>query len=133
MNPLSIELGPGQLIGFILIKHAARRTEHSHASLEFIVIWPDYRFRGYGTDVVTKAIAFAFEQLKVEVLMLQVDPDNEPALQCFEKSGLGYLDVELLDIEEDSTNVWVFTFNIGNGKLHLLQHMQENKRTVSLL
>ena len=36
--------------------------------------------------------------------MVQVDPDNEPALQCFEKSGLGYLDVELPDDNESHAN-----------------------------
>ena len=102
--PYSIDLNIGRLLGFMLIKRIGGRFAWSssphpkgvshHAWLEFIVIRPDSRHQGYGTQAVKLATALAFEQLGVDAFLLQVDLDNEPSFQCFENSGLKYIDVE---------------------------------------
>ena len=86
--PLSLELEDKGLIGFVLIRRTGRAWETRHAHVEFIIIRPECRHRGYGTQAVKRAIAFAFEELGVTALRLQVDAENHPALACFERSGL---------------------------------------------
>ena len=93
-QPFSIDRPGDELIGFMLIKRTHSAEETRNASLELMIIRPDYRYRGYGTEAVTRAIAFAFEQLGADIFTLTVDADNEPALHCFEKSGLRYIDIE---------------------------------------
>jgi RimJ/RimL family protein N-acetyltransferase len=94
MHPVSIERVTGELVGFLLIGRTAGRGEPHYATLEFIIIGEDYRHRGYGTTAVRQAVRFAFEQLDVDGFTTQVDLENEFALQCFEKSGLGYLNID---------------------------------------
>ena len=74
------------LIGFILFA-----CEADTVTLEFVVIRPDYRARGYGTDALLEAIRYAFERLSAEHITLQVSLENGPALTCFEKAGFQYL------------------------------------------
>ena len=94
MHPFSIDLASGELIGFMRIKCTGRAWEARHASLEFIVIRPDCRYRGYGTEAMGQATDFVFEHLDVDTFGLQVDVDNYGAFLCFERSGLEYIDQE---------------------------------------
>ena len=102
-QPLSIDLATNELIGFVLIEQTGSGSKPRFASLEFIIISPDYRYRGYGTEALKGAIGFAFEQLEVEVFTVKIDLDNEPALQCFEKSGFRWsIDIKAAsDVESD--------------------------------
>jgi RimJ/RimL family protein N-acetyltransferase len=87
MHALAIEIrNTHLLIGFILL-----RSNTDNVTLEFIVIRPDYRGRGYGTDALLETVRYAFEQLETEHINLQVSPDNGPALICFENAGFQYL------------------------------------------
>ncbi len=112
MQPLSIDLATGELIGFLLMKYSPGRSKLRHATLEFIIIRPDYRHRGYGTDVVKRAVLFAFEQFRVDAFALQVELDNEHALQCFEKSGLGYIDIEPISTVDSDIEPNLYTMGI---------------------
>ena len=86
-HALAIELRTTRLlIGFILLQHDADTV-----TLKFVVIRPDYRARGYGTDTLVEAVHYAFEQLGAEYITLQVSVDNGPALICFENAGFRYL------------------------------------------
>ena len=87
MHALAIEVRTTQLlIGFILL-----RCDADTVTLKFVVIRPDYRARGYGTDALLEALNYAFERLAAEYITLQVSPDNGPALICFENAGFQYL------------------------------------------
>lgn len=74
------------LIGFILLQH-----DEDTVTIKFVVIRPDYRARGYGTETLVEAAHYAFEQLGAEHITLQVSVDNGPALICFENAGFRYL------------------------------------------
>ena len=74
------------LIGFILLQH-----DEDTVTIKFVVIRPDYRARGYGTDTLIEAAHYAFEQLDAEHITLRVSVDNGPALICFENAGFRYL------------------------------------------
>lgn len=87
MHALAVEIRTTQLlIGFILLQ-----CDADTVNLKFVVIRPDYRARGYGTDTLLEALNYAFERLEAEHITLQVSPDNGPALICFENAGFQYL------------------------------------------
>ena len=87
MHALAIEIRTTRLlIGFTLLHYEADTV-----TLEFVIIRPDYRARGYGTDALLEAVRYTFEQLQAEYITLQVSPDNGPALICFENAGFQYL------------------------------------------
>ena len=86
-HALAVELRTTRLlIGFILLHH-----EESTVTIKLVVIRPDYRARGYGTDTLVESVRYAFEQLGAEHITLQVSVDNGPALICFENAGFRYL------------------------------------------
>lgn len=87
MHTLAIEIRTTRLIiGFILL-HCDADT----VTVKFVIIRPDYRARGYGTDTLIETVRYAFEMLDAEHVTLQVSPDNGPALICFENAGFQYL------------------------------------------
>ena len=87
MHALAIEIRTTRLIiGFALLHY-----DTDTVTLEFVIIRPDYRARGYGTDALHEVINYAFERLEAEHITLQVAPDNGPALICFENAGFQYL------------------------------------------
>lgn len=87
MHALAIEVHNTRLlIGFVLL-----RADANTVTLEFVIIRPDYRARGYGTDALLEVVRYAFEELEAEHITLQVSPDNGPALICFENAGFQYL------------------------------------------
>ncbi len=89
-HPLSVDLPTGELVGFMLIR--CTDEDGKLATVEFIVIRPDCRYQGYGTEVMQQAIDWAFEHLGVEAFELQVGVDNYAAFLCFERCGLEYID-----------------------------------------
>ena len=85
--PLAIEIRTTRfLIGFILLK----RDTHT-VNIRFVIIRPDYRARGYGTDALVETVRYTFEVLNAEHVTLEVLADNGPALTCFENAGFQYL------------------------------------------
>lgn len=89
-HPFSIDLPSAELAGFMLIRCTGE--DRKTATLEFIVIRPDCRYHGYGTEAVQQAIDLAFEHLGVDSFQLQVGIDNYGAFLCFERCGLEYID-----------------------------------------
>ena len=86
-HALAVELRTTRLlIGFILLQY-----DQETVTVKFVVIRPDYRARGYGTDTLIEAARYAFEELSAEHIMLQVSVENGPALICFENAGFRYL------------------------------------------
>ena len=86
-HALAIEIRTSRLlIGFMLLQ---RDTDT--VTIKFVIIRPDYRARGYGTDTLIETVRYAFEVLGAEQVTLQVSPDNGPALICFENAGFQYL------------------------------------------
>ena len=87
MHTLAIEIRTTRLtIGFILLQ-----CDADAVTVKFVIIRPDYRARGYGTDTLIETVRYAFEVLGAEHVALQVSPDNNPALICFENAGFQYL------------------------------------------
>ena len=81
------------LLGFMLL-----RCNADIVVVEFVIIRPHYRARGYGTDALTEAVHYAFEELNAVHITLQVSHDNGAALTCFEKVGFQYLSYTDADV-----------------------------------
>ena len=90
-HPFSIDLPSGELVGFILIK-CTDGGNWKTATLEFIVIRPDCRYQGYGTEAMQQVIGLVFKHFGVDAFELQVGIDNYGAFLCFERCGLEYID-----------------------------------------
>jgi RimJ/RimL family protein N-acetyltransferase len=87
MHTLAIEIRTTRLlIGFILLQ-----CDADTVTVKFVIIRPDYRARGYGTDTLIETIRYAFDGLGAKHVTLQISPDNGPALICFENAGFQYL------------------------------------------
>ena len=87
MHTLAVEIRTTRLlIGFMLLQ-----CDADTVTVEFVIIRPDYRARGYGTDTLIETVRYAFEVIGAEHVTLQVSPDNGPALICFENAGFHYL------------------------------------------
>ena len=89
-HPFSIDLPSAELGGFMLI--GCTGEDWRTATLEFIVIRPDCRYHGYGTEAMQQAVDLAFEHLGVDAFRLQVGVDNYGAFLCFERCGLECID-----------------------------------------
>ncbi len=102
---LAIEIRTtGFLIGFMLLKRDAETVK-----IRFVIIRPDYRARGYGTDALVETVRYAFEVLNAEHVTLEVFADNGPALTCFENAGFQYLSYA-------ETAGQVYTMGIGRSE-----------------
>ena len=103
--PLAIEIRTTRfLIGFILLKRDAGTV-----TIRFVIIRPDYRARGYGTDALVETVRYAFEVFDAEHVTLEVLDNNGPALTCFENAGFQYLSYT-------ETAGQVYTMGIGRSQ-----------------
>ena len=103
--PLAIEIRTTRFfIGFILLKRDADTVK-----IRFVIIRPDYRARGYGTDALIETVRYAFEVLDAAHVTLEVLDGNGPALTCFENSGFQYLSYT-------ETAGQVYTMGIGRSE-----------------
>ena len=68
----------GQPVGFI--------GEHLEGSMGLLYIFPEYRHRGFGTDLQTRLIAKTME--KGFIPFGQVEKDNQDSLRLQEKTGM---------------------------------------------
>ena len=91
-HPFSIDLPSGELVGFMLI--SSTNGNWKVATLEFIIIRPDCRYQGYGTEAMQQVINLVFEHLDADTFELQVNIDNYGAFLCFERCGLECIDQE---------------------------------------
>lgn len=78
-------LESGAAVGTLLIKNI--EPEHGRAELGIFIGEASARGRGYGSEAIALATGFAFKDLKLHRLQLQVLADNVQALACYRKAG----------------------------------------------
>lgn len=79
-----VEKSSGELVGYCHIDH---RPLADAAWLSINIGEPDARGKGYGTEVVKLLNKFAFEELGVESIHLDVLESNAGAIRVYEKCG----------------------------------------------
>lgn len=72
-------------VGHFLMRRADYERESVH--LGFIVVDPNQRGFGYGREMVSLAVQYAFQMLKVKRVTLGVYDANPRAKHCYEKVG----------------------------------------------
>lgn len=75
----------GSPVGHLLMRAADYENQSVH--LGFIVVNPDCRGQGYGKEMVSLAVNYAFEILKVKRVTLKVFENNRTARQCYQSCG----------------------------------------------
>ena len=78
----------GTPVGHFLMRMADYRNESIH--LGFIVVDSQIRGQGYGKEMVSLAIKYAFDILKVKRVTLGVFDNNFPAHYCYK--AIGFVD-----------------------------------------
>lgn len=71
----------GELVGHFMIRKAD--YERNSAHLGFIVVDPDRRGKGYGKEMVSQAVKYAFEILGMKRVTLGVVESNQAAYACY--------------------------------------------------
>lgn len=70
-------------IGHIALSHKSKNISEIH----IIIGEATYRGKGLGTEAIKKAVKLAFNELGYNRIILEVRPDNNRAIQAYEKSG----------------------------------------------
>jgi RimJ/RimL family protein N-acetyltransferase len=74
-----------RLIGFVAV-HSIEWNNQS-ALLAIGIGEPDYRGKGYGGDALQLILGYAFRELNLHRLGLDVIANNQPAIRAYEKAG----------------------------------------------
>lgn len=80
-----IEKEDGQPIGNMGL-HSIDET-HGRATLGISICEKGFWRRGYGTEAIRQVLRYAFSELGLRRIELQVDEDNVRAIRCYEKCG----------------------------------------------
>lgn len=75
----------GGLVGHFMVRRAD--YEQNSAYIGFIVLDPSKRGRGYGKEMVKKAVKYACEILGVQRVTLNVVEENKSAYACYTAIG----------------------------------------------
>ncbi|MCM2412505.1 GNAT family N-acetyltransferase [Streptomyces sp. RKAG290] len=91
---LAITLDGGAPLGEVMLRRAPEGTEIGY------VIGPAHRGQGLAARAVRVIAAYAFEQLDVEQVILELEADNSASVAVAVRTGFGLLDVPLIEGEE---------------------------------
>ncbi|MER5280211.1 GNAT family N-acetyltransferase [Streptomyces sp. NPDC002809] len=91
---LAITTDGGAALGEVMLRRAPEGTEIGYA------IGPAHRGQGLATRAVRVMAAYAFEQLGVEQVILELEADNTASVAVATRAGFGLLDVPLIKGEE---------------------------------
>jgi RimJ/RimL family protein N-acetyltransferase len=80
-----IESEEGQPIGNLGLQ--AIDETHGRATLGIAICEKAFWSRGYGTEAIRQVLRYAFAELGLRRVDLQVDEDNLRAIRCYEKCG----------------------------------------------
>ena len=83
---LAIETKKGEHIGNISLV-GPTHPEERMAPLGIMLGEREYWSRGYGTDAIRTLLAFAFQEMNLNRVWLQVHEDNARAIACYKKCG----------------------------------------------
>jgi RimJ/RimL family protein N-acetyltransferase len=82
---LAIETKAGVHIGNIGLHNAS--PEDRRAALGIVIGEPEYWSKGYGADAIITVLRFAFREMNLNRVWLNVFENNERALACYRKCG----------------------------------------------
>ncbi|MYT20972.1 GNAT family N-acetyltransferase [Streptomyces sp. SID7760] len=91
---LAITVDGGEPLGEVMLRRAPEGTELGYA------VGPAHRGRGLAARAVRVMAAYAFEQLGVDRVILELEAENAASVAVAVKAGFSLLDVPLIEGEE---------------------------------
>ncbi|MFB7781293.1 GNAT family N-acetyltransferase [Streptomyces vinaceus] len=91
---LAITVDGREPLGEVMLRRAPEGTELGYA------VGPAHRGRGLAARAVRVMAAYAFEQLGVDRVILELEAENAASVAVAVKAGFGLLDVPLIEGEE---------------------------------
>lgn len=67
------------------------------ARLGFVIVDDTQRGQGYGKQLVSSAVKYAFDELKVDKVTLGVFENNTPAIHCYLSCGFRIVEKEIVE------------------------------------
>ena len=93
-----------EIIGHLTIRFTddARKT----ARVGFVIVDDTKRGQGYGKQLVTSTIKYAFDKLKADKVTLGVFENNTPAIQCYLSCGFKIVEKEIIESYLCMGEIW---------------------------
>ena len=82
----------GEVCGHFIFRKADFENNSIH--MGFIIISPEMRGRGFGKQMLSQALKYAYDILGMESVTLGIFANNESALGCYETAGFVPTDAE---------------------------------------
>lgn len=76
------------------------------ARLGFVIVDDTKRGLGYGKQLVSLAVAYAFDKLKADKVTLGVFENNTPAIQCYLSCGFKIVERETAESYSCMNEIW---------------------------
>lgn len=93
-----------------IIGHLTMRFPHESSLDEirfgFVIVDDQRRGKGYGREMLTLAIQYAFDYIKVEKVSLGVFENNKAAIKCYESCGFKSVKTENTESYRCMGEVW---------------------------
>lgn len=86
----------GDVVGHFTMRYPAVH-QMNEIRLGFVIVDNKKRGRGYGKEMISLAISYAFHFIKVQKITLGVFENNKPAIACYQSCGFQI--VELQEVE----------------------------------
>jgi predicted acetyltransferase len=97
-----------RIVGRVTIRHALNDVLARGGGHIGYVVVPEFRRRGYATEILRQALRIAHERLGLDRVLLTCDDDNLGSIRTIEKNG-GVLEdvVSGLDLEKPKRRYWI--------------------------
>lgn len=94
----------GEIIGHLTIRFIddARKI----ARLGFVIVDDTKRGNGYGKQLVSSALKYAFDELKADKVTLGVFENNTPAIHCYLSCGFRIVEKEIIESYQCMDEIW---------------------------
>lgn len=76
------------------------------ARLGFVIVDDTKRGKGYGKNLVSSALKYAFEELKADKVTLGVFENNTPAVQCYLSCDFSIVEKERIESYQCIGEIW---------------------------
>ncbi len=94
-----------EIIGHLTMRFPDENN-HDVIRLGFVIVDDTKRGKGYGKEMVSLAVRYAFDFIKVRKVSLGVFENNTAAIQCYKSSGFQVVELETVESYQCMGEVW---------------------------
>ena len=94
--PLTGIDGSGKMIAHLIIRYPSE-TDDSSVRVGFVIVDPDLRGKGYGSELLRRAVGYVRENLSAKRIDLGVFVNNPKAQKCYEAAGFKEYGEHMID------------------------------------